>query len=56
MSSIKKPNQQDKAIYKQEDIHPLAIPFLWLGKKKVIDNFIWFPFSGLKLTILIGPL
>ena len=54
MSSIKKLNQPGKAIDKQEDIHPFAIPFLWLGKKKVIDNFIWFPFSGLILMILIG--
>ncbi|MDG1142520.1 MAG: hypothetical protein P8H55_03845 [Hellea sp.] len=54
MSSIKKSNQLGKAIDKQEDIHPFAIPFLWLGKKKVIDNFIWFPFSGLIFMILIG--
>jgi len=56
MSLIRKPGQPGKAMDKQEGIHPFAIPFLWLGNKKVIDRFIWIPFFGLILTILIGLL
>jgi len=56
MSLIKKSSQQVKPFDKERDIHPFAIPFLWLGNKKVINNFICIPFSGLILMILIGLL
>jgi len=34
--------------------HPLAVPFLWLGKKEVIENFIWVPLAGMLITIGLG--
>ena len=27
--------------------HPMAVPFLWLGKESVIKNFIWLPLAGM---------
>ena len=56
MSSIRKPGQPGKAMDKQEGIHPYAIPFLWLGNKKVIDRFIWIPFFGLSKNCMFSRL
>ncbi len=35
-----------------DQIHPFARPFLWLGDQKVIDSFIWIPILGLAITIM----
>ncbi len=34
--------------------HPMAVPFLWLGKESVIKNFIWLPLAGMAITIALG--
>lgn len=35
-------------------IHPAAVPFLFLGKSSVQRNFIWLPVIGLIITIGLG--
>ncbi len=35
-------------------IHPLAKPFLFLGKEKVKRGFIWFPVVGLIIVSAMG--
>jgi len=37
-----------------KDIHPAAIPFLWLGKESVKKNFIWIPLIGMLICVVIG--
>jgi len=37
-----------------DDIHPLAKPFLFLGKESVKRNFIWFPLVGMVICIILG--
>ncbi len=36
------------------DIHPFAVPFLFLGRKSVIENFIWLPLIGMFIMIILG--
>ena len=36
------------------DIHPFAVPFLWLGRKSVIENFMWLPLLGMIVMIILG--
>ncbi len=36
------------------DIHPAAVPFLWLANKKVVKNFIYVPLIGLIVFSLLG--
>jgi len=38
----------------RQEAHPMAVPFLWLGKKSVEDNFIWIPVAGLVITTILG--
>jgi len=38
----------------QDDIHPAARPFLFLGKESVKRNFIWFPLVGMIICIILG--
>ena len=38
----------------RQNAHPFAVPFLWLGNQKVIDNFIWFPVLGMIAMIALG--
>lgn len=38
----------------QDQIHPAARPFLFLGTAKVKRNFIWLPLAGMVLASLIG--
>lgn len=48
---------QHSAEHSAEDlsqIHPVAVPFLWLGNPKVVRNFIWLPVIGLIITIGLG--
>lgn len=35
-------------------IHPAAVPFLWLGRPSFQRNFIWIPVTGLLITIVLG--
>jgi len=37
-----------------DDIHPAARPFLFLGDPKVKRNFIWLPFVGMIICIILG--
>lgn len=39
---------------KDDDIHPAARPFLFLGKKNVKRNFIWLPLIGLIIASVLG--
>ena len=36
------------------DIHPFAVPFLFLGRKSVIENFMWLPLIGMIIMIILG--
>ena len=46
---------EDATLAKERaEAHPLAVPFLWLGKKSVQDNFIYVPLAGLIITIALG--
>lgn len=40
----------------QDDIHPAAKPFLFLGKESVKRNFIWLPLIGMIICIILGVL
>lgn len=57
----KKPTQPDNTsglsaadLLERSEAHPLAVPFLWLGKKSVQDNFIWVSLAGLIITVALG--
>jgi len=41
-------------IKERSESHPLSVPFLWLGRKSVQDNFIFIPLAGLIITIALG--
>ncbi|PHR59171.1 MAG: hypothetical protein COA43_09995 [Robiginitomaculum sp.] len=41
-------------IKERTEAHPLAVPFLWLGKEKIIKNFIFVPLFGLIFFSLLG--
>lgn len=53
-----KKNQLDtlteKELEERQNAHPFAVPFLWLGNQKVIDNFIWLPVLGMIAMIGLG--
>ncbi|MEP3891178.1 MAG: hypothetical protein ABJN69_12020 [Hellea sp.] len=53
-----KENQRDtlteKELEERQNAHPFAVPFLWLGNQKVIDNFIWLPVIGMIVTSFLG--
>lgn len=38
----------------RDEVHPAARPFLWLGSKKVQNNFIFLPLIGTILFSLLG--
>lgn len=38
----------------EDDIHPAARPFLFLGELKVKRNFIWFPLVGMIIASILG--
>ncbi len=44
----------DHNVAHDEDIHPLAKPFLFLGEEKYKRGFIWLPIIGLVITIMGG--
>jgi len=41
-------------IKERTEAHPMAVPFLWLGNKKVIRNFIFVPLIGLIVFSILG--
>ena len=43
-----------KELEERQNAHPFAVPFLWLGNQKVIDNFIWLPVIGMIAMIALG--
>jgi len=43
-----------KQLEERQNAHPFAVPFLWLGHQKVIDNFIWLPVLGMIAMIALG--
>lgn len=46
---------EDASLAKERaESHPLSVPFLWLGKKSVQDNFIFVPLAGLIITVALG--
>ena len=38
----------------RSDIHPAAVPFLFLGRESVKRNFIWIPLIGMILSTIFG--
>jgi len=34
--------------------HPMAVPFLWLGREATIKNFMWLPIAGMVICIALG--
>ncbi|MEP1230011.1 MAG: hypothetical protein ABJG88_04995 [Litorimonas sp.] len=42
------------ANHKEDDIHPAARPFLFLGKQSVKHNFMWIVLSGMIICIVLG--
>jgi len=38
----------------RSEAHPFSVPFLWLGRKSIQDNFIYIPLAGLIITIALG--
>ncbi len=36
------------------EAHPLSVPFLFLGRQTVSDNFIYIPIAGLIITVALG--
>ena len=46
------PHNEDALQY--GDIHPFAVPFLFLGCKSVIENFMWLPVIGMIIMIILG--
>ena len=53
-SKPKTGDMTDAQIKERTEAHPAAVPFLWLGKKSVIKNFIWVPAIGLIIFSLLG--
>ncbi len=55
-SKMAKAKLSDEAREAKERVeaHPMAVPFLWLGRKSVQDNFIFLPLIGLIITIVLG--
>jgi len=47
-------NLSEKELEERQNAHPFAVPFLWLGNQKVIDNFIWLPVIGMVAMIALG--
>jgi len=48
---------EEKSPYSDEylsQIHPFAVPFLFLGKESVKRGFMWLPIIGLIITIGLG--
>lgn len=50
----KKPALSKKQIKERAEAHPLAVPFLWLGKHKVQNNFIFVPLIGTIVFSILG--
>lgn len=55
----KKPAKDSPALSKKQikertEAHPLAVPFLWLGKHSVQKNFIYVPIIGTILFSILG--
>lgn len=44
----------EKELEERQNAHPFAVPFLWLGNQKIIDNFIWLPVIGMIVMIALG--
>lgn len=44
--------EHERAI--RSEVHPAAVPFLWLGRTRVKENFIWFPLAGLIICSILG--
>ena len=45
---------QNEEATQYSDIHPFAVPFLFLGRKSVIENFMWLPLIGMIIMIILG--
>ena len=41
-------------IAERAEAHPMAVPFLWLGHKKVQKNFIFVPLIGMLIFSALG--
>ena len=41
-------------VIENDDIHPAAKPFLFLGKTSVKRNFIWIPLFGMIVSSILG--
>lgn len=44
--------EHEKSI--RADVHPAAVPFLWLGRRSVKRNFIWVPLVGMIICTILG--
>ena len=54
MAKLEKPTLSPEEIVERTESHPMAVPFLWLGKAKVQRNFIFIPFFGMILFSILG--
>ncbi len=49
-----RPALSPNEIVERAEAHPAAVPFLWLGRKKVQKNFIFVPLIGMILFSALG--
>ncbi len=54
MAKLDKPKLSAKEIKERAEAHPMAVPFLWLGKANVQRNFIFVPLFGMILFSILG--
>jgi len=41
-------------IEERTNAHPMAVPFLFLGRKSTIKNFMWLPIAGMVICTALG--
>jgi len=44
----------EEQMEERTNAHPMAVPFLWLGRETTIKNFMWFPIAGMVICIALG--
>jgi len=54
MSDKNKPTLSPQEIVERAEVHPAAVPFLWLGSKKTQRNFIFVPLIGMIIFSILG--
>lgn len=54
MARLPKPNCSEKQPEDRVGVHPMAVPFLWLGDKRVVKNFIYVPLIATLILSILG--